>query len=196
VTGCWPSPPLVSEGVESRVQHGEAKPPGHSLLKREVVRLHDLYPKLAVGLERQHQTLGGERLKGDGLNRLVSTEVLPIRIGVRHFSKGFAQGVERRPEPRRPQLGAVKAPPQRAWYAHQASWKETESPIALAIVRLLLLTGFRISEGQGLEREWVSAAEGYVGFPDTKGDARFCQHSRQQVRVDRCINPVTRRSGC
>ncbi len=39
-------------------------------------------------------------------------------------------------------------------------------------MRLLLLTGFRISEGQGLEREWVSAAEGYVGFPDTEGDAQ------------------------
>ncbi|HEY1779957.1 MAG TPA: Arm DNA-binding domain-containing protein [Roseiarcus sp.] len=53
-----------------------------------------------------------------------------------------------------------------------AGLKGIESPIALAVVRLLLLTGFRISEGQGLEREWVSAAEGYVGFPDTKGDAQ------------------------
>lgn len=53
-----------------------------------------------------------------------------------------------------------------------AALKETESPIALAIVRLLLLTGFRISERQDLERAWVSAAEGYVGFPDTKGDAQ------------------------
>ncbi|MBU6356878.1 MAG: tyrosine-type recombinase/integrase [Rhodospirillales bacterium] len=54
-----------------------------------------------------------------------------------------------------------------------ATLKETESPIALAILRLLLLSGFRISEAQGLEREWVSGAAGYVGFPDTKGDAQI-----------------------
>jgi integrase len=53
-----------------------------------------------------------------------------------------------------------------------AERKETESPVALAIVRLLLLSGFRISEGQGLERAWVSGDGGYVGFPDTKGDAQ------------------------
>lgn len=53
-----------------------------------------------------------------------------------------------------------------------AARKETESPAALAIVRLLLLSGFRISEGQCLERCWVSADGGYVGFPDTKGDAQ------------------------
>jgi site-specific recombinase XerD len=54
-----------------------------------------------------------------------------------------------------------------------AARMETESPIALAILRLLLLSGFRISEGQGLERAWVSADGGYVGFPDTKGDAQI-----------------------
>jgi integrase len=53
-----------------------------------------------------------------------------------------------------------------------AAHKNTESPIALAIVRLLLLSGFRISEGQGLERAWVAAEGGYVGFADTKGDAQ------------------------
>lgn len=53
-----------------------------------------------------------------------------------------------------------------------AARQETESPIALAIIRLLLLTGFRISEGQGLERAWISTEGGYVSFPDTKGDAQ------------------------
>jgi integrase len=60
---------------------------------------------------------------------------------------------------------------------------ETESPIGLAIVRLLLLSGFRISEGQGLEREWVSAKGGYVGFPDTKGDAQIRVIGPSVVRV-------------
>lgn len=54
-----------------------------------------------------------------------------------------------------------------------AARTEAESPIALAIVRLLILSGFRISEGQGLEREWIVAGGGYVAFPDTKGDAQI-----------------------
>ncbi|TCO06884.1 site-specific recombinase XerD [Camelimonas lactis] len=48
-----------------------------------------------------------------------------------------------------------------------------ESPVALAIVRFLALTGFRISEGQGVERHWLHADAGYVAFPDTKSDAQI-----------------------
>ena len=48
-----------------------------------------------------------------------------------------------------------------------------EHPLGLAIVRFLLLTGFRISEGQGLQRPWLHADAGYVSFPDTKGDAQI-----------------------
>lgn len=48
-----------------------------------------------------------------------------------------------------------------------------ESPVALAIVRFLALTGFRISEGQGLQWSWLNADGDYVAFPDTKGDAQI-----------------------
>lgn len=48
-----------------------------------------------------------------------------------------------------------------------------ENPVALAIVRFLALTGFRISEGQGLNRAWLHSDAGYVAFPDTKGDAQI-----------------------
>lgn len=48
-----------------------------------------------------------------------------------------------------------------------------EHPVGLAVVRFLLLTGFRISEGQGLQRPWLHAEAGYVSFPDTKGDAQI-----------------------
>ena len=48
-----------------------------------------------------------------------------------------------------------------------------ESPVALAIVRFLALTGFRISEGQGVQRHWLNAGVGYVAFPDTKSDAQI-----------------------
>jgi integrase len=45
-------------------------------------------------------------------------------------------------------------------------------PVALASVRLMLLTGFRISEVQGLQRDWLHADQGYVHFPDTKSDGQ------------------------
>lgn len=48
-----------------------------------------------------------------------------------------------------------------------------ENAVALAIVRFLALTGFRISEGQGLQWPWLHADAGYVAFPDTKGDAQI-----------------------
>lgn len=48
-----------------------------------------------------------------------------------------------------------------------------ESPVGLAIVRFLLLTGFRLSEGQGLKWEWLHANACYVAFPDTKSDAQI-----------------------
>jgi integrase len=51
--------------------------------------------------------------------------------------------------------------------------QEGEHPTALAVVRLLLLTGFRVSEGQGLERAWLRSAAGYVEFPDTKSGGQI-----------------------
>lgn len=48
-----------------------------------------------------------------------------------------------------------------------------ENPVALAIVRFLALTDFRISEGQGMNRAWLHSDECHVAFPDTKGDAQI-----------------------
>jgi hypothetical protein len=45
--------------------------------------------------------------------------------------------------------------------AMRAAEKGGERPVALAAVRLMLLTGFWISEAQGLQRAWLHADEGY-----------------------------------
>lgn len=58
-----------------------------------------------------------------------------------------------------------------------------EHPVALAIVRFLALTGFRISEGQGLQRTWLHADAGYVSFPDTKGDAQIRAIGRSAAKL-------------
>jgi integrase len=47
-----------------------------------------------------------------------------------------------------------------------------ERAVAVAIVRLMILTGFRISEAQGLQRRWLHTDEGFVHFADTKSDGQ------------------------
>lgn len=53
--------------------------------------------------------------------------------------------------------------------AERGQW---ERPVAIDAVRLMLLTGFRISEVQGLQRDWLHADQSYVLFPDTKSDGQ------------------------
>lgn len=68
-----------------------------------------------------------------------------------------------------------------------------EHPVGLAIVRFLLLTGFRISEGQGLQRPWLHTDAGYVSFPDTKGDAQVRAIGPTAVKLAASQPP---RKGC
>lgn len=48
-----------------------------------------------------------------------------------------------------------------------------ENPTALAVIRTLLLTGYRREEAQAMHRVWVNPMGGFVAFPDTKGDAQI-----------------------
>jgi integrase len=47
-----------------------------------------------------------------------------------------------------------------------------ENPVALGVLKTLLLTGYRREEAQAMQRSWVNAAGGFVSFPDTKGGAQ------------------------
>lgn len=47
-----------------------------------------------------------------------------------------------------------------------------ESPVAIAAIKLMLLTGFRRMEALTLQRGWVDAAAGCVRFPQTKTGAQ------------------------
>lgn len=48
-----------------------------------------------------------------------------------------------------------------------------ENATGLAVMQLLLLTGYRRQEAQALRHAWISNAGGFVAFPDTKGDAQL-----------------------
>lgn len=58
-----------------------------------------------------------------------------------------------------------------------------ENPTALAIVRLLMLTGYRREEAQAMHRNWVHPAGSYVAFPDTKSDAQLRAIGPAAIRV-------------
>jgi integrase len=59
----------------------------------------------------------------------------------------------------------------------------TENPVALAIVRTLLLTGYRREEAQAMQRQWVNPMGGYVAFPDTKSDAQYRAIGPEAVKI-------------
>ena len=50
--------------------------------------------------------------------------------------------------------------------------RDGEHAVALAVIQFLLLSGYRISEAQGLKREWLNVENYYVLFPDTKSDGQ------------------------
>lgn len=58
-----------------------------------------------------------------------------------------------------------------------------ENPIALGVLRALLLTGYRRQEAQAMQRTWLHADQGYVAFPDTKGGAQVRAIGPAAVRV-------------
>lgn len=58
-----------------------------------------------------------------------------------------------------------------------------ENPVALGVLRTLLLTGYRREEGQAMQRSWLNAAAGYVAFPDTKGGAQVRAIGPAAIRI-------------
>ena len=61
--------------------------------------------------------------------------------------------------------------------------RNNENPIALGVLRTLLLTGYRREEAQAMHRAWVNGANGYVSFPDTKGGAQIRAIGPAAVKV-------------
>lgn len=58
-----------------------------------------------------------------------------------------------------------------------------ENPVALAVMRTLLLTGYRREEAQAMHRAWVNETGGYVTFPDSKGGAQIRAIGPAAVKV-------------
>lgn len=80
---------------------------------------------------------------------------------------------------RRLSLSEIEALGKAIAYAHRNGENET----ALAVVRTLILTGYRRQEVQAMKRAWVNADGGFVAFPDTKSDAQIRAIGPEAVRI-------------
>lgn len=58
-----------------------------------------------------------------------------------------------------------------------------DNTTALAVLHMLLLTGYRREEAQALQRAWINSMGGFVAFPDTKGDAQLRAIGPEALKV-------------
>ena len=113
---------------------------------------------------------GGPGVAGRAVSTLQAILSHAARLDVieRHPSEG-ARRLAGNKKQRRLSVSEIK----KLGAALQYGERNGEHSTGLAVVKLLALTGFRISEGQKMQRAWLHAGEGYVTFPDTKGDAQI-----------------------
>lgn len=114
-------------------------------------------------------TTGGTGVAARTVSTLQSLFAHAVRLDV--IPSNPAVGVRKRAGKRRERRLSV-AEIKTLGEVMRVAERNDEHPVALAGVRLLLLTGFRISEVQGMKRDWLHADQGYVHFPDTKSDGQ------------------------
>ncbi|MBZ9703238.1 MULTISPECIES: tyrosine-type recombinase/integrase [unclassified Mesorhizobium] len=121
------------------------------------------------GVGRGGATTGGAGVAARTVSTLQSLFAHAVRLDV--ITSNPAVGVRKRAgkkKERRLSVTEIK----RLGEAMRFAERNDEHPVGLAGVRLMLLTGFRISEVQGMKRAWLHADQGYVHFPDTKSDGQ------------------------
>ncbi|WP_246679968.1 site-specific integrase [Mesorhizobium sp. B1-1-9] len=121
------------------------------------------------GVGRGGATTGGAGVAARTVSTLQSLFAHAVRLDV--ITSNPTVGVRKRAgkkKERRLSVTEIKRLGQVMRFAE----RNDEHPVGLAGVRLMLLTGFRISEVQGMKRDWLHADQGYVHFPDTKSDGQ------------------------
>jgi len=143
----------------------------------KLVDIEEMQANIAAGktAKQQQAKRGGTPAGGIGVAaRTVSTLHSLFAHAVRHdvIASNPAEGV-RKLAGKRKERRLSRAEIQRLGEAMRTAERNGEHPTGLAAVRLMLLTGFRISEALGLQWSWLNADKGYVHFPDTKSDGQF-----------------------
>lgn len=126
--------------------------------------------KARDGSKRGGRASGGPGVAGRAVSTLHSLLAHAMRYDL--VENNPAAGV--RKIAGKPRTRRLNAPEIRALgEAMEIAERNGENPTGLAAVRALMLTGYRISEVIGMERDWLHADQGYVHFPDTKTDGQF-----------------------
>lgn len=121
------------------------------------------------GAGRGGVTTGGEGVAARSLSTLHAMLEHAVRLG--RISANPARGARRLaglPMERRLSRSELE----RLGGALQASEWEGEHPTGLAVLRFILMTGFRRMEALGLERRWLDAEASVIRLPDSKSGAQ------------------------
>jgi integrase len=121
----------------------------------------------AVG--RGGVTTGGSGVAARTVSTLQSLLAHATRLDI--IATNPSRGVRKLPGKRRERRLSV-AEIKKLGEAMRLAEEKGEHPVGLAAVRLMLLTGFRVTEVLGLKREWLHADQGFCDFPDTKSDGQ------------------------
>jgi integrase len=95
-----------------------------------------------------------------------------------HPTKG-AKKLSTRKRTRRLSVAEIEALGKAMAYAE----RNGENLTGLAVIRTLLLTGYRREEAQAMQRPWINPMRGFVAFPDTKGDAQVRAIGPEAIKI-------------
>jgi len=132
------------------------------------------------GKGRGRKTTGGGGAASRVISTLHSMCEHAVRLGI--IDANPAKGARRMASNRRTrrlssiELGKLGA-------AMQVAATRDENPTGLAAVRVIALSGFRLSEAQEIERSWVDPEGAAVHFPDTKSGAQDRPVGRAALKV-------------
>ena len=129
---------------------------------------------------RGRNTSGGAGAASRSISTLHSLLEHAVRMG--QIERNPAHGVRRiAPNRRTRRLSSAE------YVALGQALRESAEPeqykVGLAVVRLLLLTGFRRNEAQQLQRSWVDRDSMAIRFPDTKSGAQIRPISSSALAV-------------
>jgi integrase len=125
-------------------------------------------------------TSGGEGVAARTMSTLHAIFEHGVRLG--RIETNPAKGVRKlAAQPRERRLSRAEI--ERMGKALRAGAEDQEHPTGLAVIRFLLLTGFRRMEALALRRAWLDEDEGAIRFPDTKSGAQTRVIGRPAVQV-------------
>ena len=121
------------------------------------------------GQGRGRSTTGGAGAASRVISTLHSMCEHAVRLGL--IETNPARGARRMASNKRTRrLSAIEIG--KLGEAARVAATRDENPTGLAAIRLIALTGFRLSEAQQVERPWVDRDGAAVHFPDTKSGAQ------------------------